>query len=733
MKVIHLIGGGDTGGAKTHIYSLLSTIGRQADVELVSFRAGEFADGARRLGINVKVMDAGFAANLKNVRREIISGGFEIVHCHGAMANLMGALLKPTIGVPVVTTVHSDYKLDYLGRPAANLIYGTLNKISLRALDYHVCVSESFRTMMAERGFNRDGLFTIYNGIDYSRELPKADRVEYFASHGFEVSEDDVIAGIAARLDPVKDMATLIRAAAKLCGDFPHFKLAIAGEGAERENLEKLARKLGIENRVMFLGWITDTDKFYASIDINALTSLSESFPYALTEGARAHLATVASRVGGVPEIIEDGRTGLLFTAGDDSELADKLRLYLADSAYRDHMGNTLYEVAKERFSEEATGARQLEIYRTILRRHEKRGRDGVLICGAYGAGNAGDEAILQAIVAQVRTVRKDARICVVTRKPKVTARKYGVSAVHTFNYPGVARRMRKTELYINGGGSLIQDITSRRSLWYYLTTIKMAKKCGCKVIMYGCGIGPIINKADEKLSARIINSYVDVITLREQASRAELERLGAVKPEIIVSCDPVLSLPVPDGEAAQKLWERVGFEPGKRYVGVSLRRWSSSRSKTGAVADAIRTLYEEHGLIPAFLSVINPQDEREMQAVADSLGGIPYLFIRGSMDAGDIAAAISRTELVISMRLHGLIFAACSARPMVGISYDPKVPAFTEYSGLGESVELDTLTANKLTEACLRVTAAGDTSAAQAALAERNEANIKALRGLIG
>lgn len=99
----------------------------------------------------------------------------------------------------------------------------------------------------------------------------------------------------------------------------------------ERKKLEALAAELGIADSVFFLGWVNDLDSFYGALDINTLSSLSEAFPYALPEGARAHLATVASNVGGVPAIIEHGVTGLLIEPGDVRMLA----AYLARFALR--------------------------------------------------------------------------------------------------------------------------------------------------------------------------------------------------------------------------------------------------------------------------------------------------------------------------------------------------------------------------------------------------------------
>lgn len=102
---------------RTHVYSLLKYLGQIIDVQLVCFRGGDFADGAAALGIPTMVLDRGFAANLGALKKLIRAGEYDLVHCHGSMANVMGALLRRSVRVPVISTVHSDYRLDYLGRP----------------------------------------------------------------------------------------------------------------------------------------------------------------------------------------------------------------------------------------------------------------------------------------------------------------------------------------------------------------------------------------------------------------------------------------------------------------------------------------------------------------------------------------------------------------------------------------------------------------------------------------
>ena len=113
MKVIHLISGGDSGGAKTHVLSLLQNLNRTITAQLVCFRDGPFAEEARSLGIPTLICGGN---NIPRLCRELAAlsqeGGYQVIHCHGARANMVGALLRSSTGVPVVTTVHSDYKLD---------------------------------------------------------------------------------------------------------------------------------------------------------------------------------------------------------------------------------------------------------------------------------------------------------------------------------------------------------------------------------------------------------------------------------------------------------------------------------------------------------------------------------------------------------------------------------------------------------------------------------------------
>ena len=698
MKIIHLISGGDVGGAKTHVLSLLHGLTQTHTIQLVCFMEGEFAQEARELGIATKIIKShNVLADCRRLADLIRTEGYQIIHCHGSRANMMGAMLRTMVSAPVVTTVHSDYRLDYLGRPVHRLTFGTINTIALRFLDYYIGVSESMAALLIQRGFDAQRMFSIYNGVDFTTPRHPLPRTQYLDAIGLKRERDSVIFGIAARISPVKDMGTLVRAFAKTVAEYPAARLVIAGDGEQAQELKALANSLCPADSVLFTGWISDVDSFYNAIDVNMLTSLSETFPYSLTEGARMHRATIASRVGGIPYLIDDGINGLLFPAQDVEALSRHMKLLAGDAALRERFGQRLYEKTKAQFSVEATVSRQEEIYRTILRRTARadRARDGVLICGAYGRRNAGDDAILQAIVGQLRSIDPDLPIYALSRHPRETALAYRIGACHTFHYAGYSRLLRHTKLYLSGGGTLLQNVTSGRSLLYYLSNISLAHRRGNHVMMYGCGIGPVHGKYSRRHSANVIRRCVDTVTLRDPDSAEELRRMGVARDDVHLTADPALLLSLPAPERVESLARSLGLDPDKRYVMFAPRPWSGMAARLGAFARAAEYAYEK-GLIPV-LFALEPKVDSPIIARLRSLITCPCIELSATGDADTILTLISRMDAVVSMRLHALIFAAGQGVPLAGVVYDPKVSGFLDYMGQNNYVNLDQLTEEAL------------------------------------
>ena len=741
MKVIHLISGGDSGGAKTHVLSLLQNLNKTITAQLVCFRDGPFAQEARTMGIPTEIMAGN---HIFRVRRQLTAyirdGGYQIIHCHGSRANMIGAMLRKSTGLPVVSTIHSDYRIDYMGRPLSRLTFGTINALALRRLDYRIGVSDAMVNLLISRGFAPDRFYAIYNGIDFTPAPDQGDRLAYLRGLGADVDEDSVVVGIAARLNPVKDMATLIRGFASAHRACSRLRLVIAGDGAERARLTALARELGVDRQVTFAGWISGgMDRFYSALDINTLTSLSETFSYALTEGARFHLATVSTAVGGIPNLIDTGVNGYLFTPGDWETLGRRLADLGNDDALRHDMGEKLFEKASAQFSIEKTVETQLHIYGEILRRHSRprARRDGAVICGAYGRGNAGDDAILEAILHEMRSIDRDMPVTVISKDPRSTRLACRVRSVSRVDLPGWLGAMRRAKLYINGGGSLIQDVTSRRSLWFYLLNIRAAKRAGCAVQMYGCGIGPVTRGNHRQLSAKALNRYVDVITLREPDSREELMSMGVTEPEILLTADPALTLRPAGNDVVDSVLLRAGIPPRGRYLCFALRQWPGFAERASLFGQAARYAYETYGLTPVFVSVEKGPDSAANRMAAQGLDGIPHYFLDNAGGAGAIIGALSRMEAVVSMRLHALIFAAGQGIPLAGVVYDPKVSAFLRYIGQEVFTNLNALTAENLKSMVDRAAAQAARPETQAAavarLQEMERGNVSTARRLLG
>lgn len=387
-------------------------------------------------------------------------------------------------------------------------------------------------------------------------------------------------------------------------------------------------------------------------------------------------------------------------------------------------MGQALYEKTRREFSVQAMVEKQKEYYQRIIRRaHRPRlRRDGVVICGAYGKGNGGDNAILDAIVAQLRHIDPDLPICALSRTPKQTRATACVDSVYTFNLPGIHRRLRHAKLYLSGGGTLMQDATSTRSLLYYLHSIRMAARAGCRVMLYGCGIGPIYRPRNQARTAKTLNRYAEVISLRDRYSENSLRELGVTAPEIRLTADPALLIDPGDNAAIRAYLRACGIEKNGRYAMFALRPWGDSEARIPAFAAAAEYAWRQCGLMPVLYAMEPDRDLPVIEAVAARLHCPCRKLVAGS-DGAEIVALIGRMSLVVSMRLHTLIFASGQGVPMVGVVYDPKVSGFLDYLGQDRYLPLEETTASALCDLI------------DAAVAEREfEAeNIRVLRELAG
>lgn len=192
-------------------------------------------------------------------------------------------------------------------------------------------------------------LLLIHNGIE---PFPLLTREE--ARTALSLPTNEVVLLIIAELHPNKGIDIAIRALADLHGRFPHLSIACVGHGSEMQNLSELAGSLGVKDRVHFLGFIPDARSYLRAADLILMPSLKEGFPFALLEAGIASLPVIASRTGGIPEIIRDGLTGALVPPGNVSALAETLSFLISDAPSRTRLGTALGQHVRERFSEEA-------------------------------------------------------------------------------------------------------------------------------------------------------------------------------------------------------------------------------------------------------------------------------------------------------------------------------------------------------------------------------------------
>ena len=731
MKIIHIAGGGDRGGAKTHIISLCSRLAPLCDLTLASMRSGEFADDAAKAGIRTETFFSGFTPRdylrlVKWVRREQP----DLVHCHGAKANIAGVLVKFFCRRTIVTTVHSDYRLDYMQSFLRRNTIGRLNAWALRRFDHYVTVSDRFCDMLIERGFSPLKIHTIYNGLDFSVTAPREGRAEYLREAGLDYEEGDVVVGIPARLTAVKDIPTLLRAFAKARSQNSRLKLMIGGDGEESDSLKALAAELGLGKSVCFCGWVYDVPRFFAACDIDVLCSISESFPYSVLEGIREGCAVITSDVGGMNRLIDHGENGYIFAPRDTDAFAGYLLELSQDADKRRAFASALRAKASAMFSLENMAQTQMEIYGRITEA-QRKARRGVLICGAYGRGNSGDEAILRAVIGTMRELDPHLPITVMTRKPMPTKLMYRTDAVYTFDFPAFLRAMRRSRLFINGGGSLIQDVTSSRSLFFYLYTLRAAKKRGCRVLMYGCGIGPVTRRFDRRLARRVMDRYADIITLRDETSLRELRELGVSAPDMRLSADPALSLAPAESGAAESFMAAQGLDPAQKYICFCVRPWRGFHAYD-IFARAAEYAYEKYGLRCVLLPAEYPRDLAVSEAVAAE-ARTPCHVLRTPDDVTLTVAVLKRMSAVCAMRLHALIFSASVSVPFIATSYDAKVAGFMEYIGSPLCCELDELSAEWLCERIDRIMA-DPASYAEACvrLRELERKNLAAARELL-
>ena len=732
MKVLHLISGGDSGGAKTHLFSLLDKLKHKADVRVAGLIDGVFFRDLQEQNVdNVLFLQKNRfdLSVVDKIVKMINEEGFDVFHVHGARANFVAEFVMKKIKIPTVTTVHSDYLLDF-DEPVKKIIFTGLNKRALKKIPYHIAVSDNFKDMLIERGFKPNSIYTVYNGMDFT-SVPECitPKEDYAKRHGFTYDENKIYVGIAARFDVVKGVDIFIKAAGEVLKSHDNVEFLIAGDGAEKEKLQKLAKETGFGDKIRFLGYESDIYAFWNIIDINCLTSLCESFPYSMLEGAALGKPMVASRVGGIPSLIVDEETGYLFESGNYMEMSEKLEMLIENRELLSDMGKNIKERATSLFSNEAFARTHIEIYESVIKDYNSKKEYDFAISGYYGFRNNGDDALLLALTDDIKREQSDARMVVFSNRPKETARIYRIDAVYRLNILKIAKVCKKTKALIFGGGSLLQDETSSKSLWYYLSVIKLAKHCKTKVMQFANGFGPVNRAINKKVTAKIINSCVDVITTRDKASQDRMKEIGINK-NIELTADPAMLLSGVSEKEFLKFMSKKNI-PKEKYITVAVREWkNNSESFNTAVAEALKEFSDEYDVNVLFIPMQNPHDVNISRDIKNLVGDRAYV-IEGDISIRETIGVIEKSRLNVAMRLHSIIYSVAQGVRTVALRYDPKIDGFMEYVGLDCICNVEDVTSTDLFEKMKRAYTV-DTNERHTELQEKAKQNTKKVLELI-
>jgi len=287
-----------------------------------------------------------------------------------------------------------------------------------------------------------------------------------------------------------------------------------------------------------------------------------------------------------------------------------------------------------------------------------------VALSGYFGFDNFGDDAILQVIVENLQAINPKPDITIFSKNPDKTSQKYGHKAVYTFDIPTVINTLRHSDILISGGGSLLQDSTSLKSLFYYLFVILSAKMLGKKVFVYAQGIGPIKSAVGRFFTKHILK-MADTVTVRDEKSKKLLENW---KINAVLTADPVWEMSVNSPKKVNN----------KTIVGIQLRQWPElDKTKLEQLAKAVISNFNtdntEFHLIPLQDTKDTPVSKEFVEILKEHSEGANCII----HPVGDVTAVfetLNNLDCLLAMRFHAVLAGIMLNIPTFAMSYDPKV-----------------------------------------------------------
>ncbi|MFN8575851.1 MAG: polysaccharide pyruvyl transferase CsaB [Candidatus Sericytochromatia bacterium] len=313
--------------------------------------------------------------------------------------------------------------------------------------------------------------------------------------------------------------------------------------------------------------------------------------------------------------------------------------------------------------------------------------KNKVVISGYYGFGNIGDEAILTSIVDTIRNSKPNTEFVVLSSNTSYTSDMLNVKAINRLNIPSIIFELLSADLFISGGGGLMQDVTGPASVSYYGGLLKIAQMMNVNTMVYAQGVGPLSKNININITKNIFNK-VDAITVRDNTSYNDLIQMGVSKNKIQVTADPALLLDSVSKEEVKNIFSESGIDLNLPIIGIAIRPWHSwYERQLKAFTSIIYQLAKKYNmqivLIPFQLSSdlwMSREAETCFKLRPDS--DVKITVLEKELNPKQMMGVIGQISMIIGMRLHALIMAAAQNVPSVGIAYDPKVKHFSELAG---------------------------------------------------
>ena len=365
MTILHLLSGDLWAGAEKMAFTLLRQLQADSDLELLAIclNDGTLSRALRKAGIETLVIPEGlhsFASIGLRIIQRLKGRAINIVHAHGYKQNLLALLICRSKGVKcLISTLHGLSEPDPIRTPSARGIdlKTQVDYFFLRhAFTLVIAVSRDIKSVLIGRhGFDEAKIKLIYNGID----IPTLNAMRR--------SEASVIhIGTVGRMVPVKDFGLFLRTGAVLRKKGVNARFSILGDGPLKEDLIRLAQDLQLEGMVEFEMPRADPQEYYESLDLYMNTSVHEGMPLSILEAMASGTPVVASKVGGIPEIIAHGEQGFLVSNRDPEEFANRCLELIRDPRLRIAMGRKAYERVASSFSGNQMAEAYHHLYRSL-------------------------------------------------------------------------------------------------------------------------------------------------------------------------------------------------------------------------------------------------------------------------------------------------------------------------------------------------------------------------------